>query len=178
MTIDNLETGMYAKTRNGKLWLIVIFENNPYLIHPRGWMLIQSIPQVSRCSNEFDILTIYKWDTNENKVFLFQYDIMLDLIKDGISFKIIYSNEESVIQDYKIPGTKLPTIPKNTEYRCRKWSKGSSFTVGTYTNFYSYGFEYINNEIYILAEEKHYPGPIFFMFKLSDLNNLPISYEK
>lgn len=76
--------------------------------------------------------------------------------------------------DFKIKGSKLPVIPKGTEFRCNHWDKDSDnkSLYLSVNNCISFGYKVINNESYILAEQEGYTDTWFYMFKESDIIKL------
>jgi hypothetical protein len=76
------------------------------------------------------------------------------------------------MKDFKIKGTKLPTIPVGTEYRVVDWYDGNQFTSFEKINLVSYGIGQYGGEDYILADYSHYGGDQFYMFKLKDIERL------
>lgn len=83
--------------------------------------------------------------------------------------------KEKLMIDYTIPGTKLPEIPFNTEFRLSYWENSkynSSTTVSSKIDFISYGSKIFNGETYILADKRNFGGTNYYMFKLTDLNKL------
>lgn len=94
MTKSDLKTGMWVKTRS-KLWMIVVIDNEPFMIHPWGWMPIKSFPEVSPNDSEWNILAVYKYNFNEVAGSL-QYDVWKDGMEDKISFTKIWTIEETV----------------------------------------------------------------------------------
>ena len=84
MTKSDLKTGMYAVTKNGQIWLIVVIESEPYLSYPSGWMNIDNFPEVYKLDDSYDIIEVYyEISTNKksNKACLLQYDIYSRYIK-------------------------------------------------------------------------------------------------
>jgi len=89
------------------------------------------------------------------------------------NFELIKNN----MIDFKIKGTKLPTIPVDTEYREYRVSAWEPYSEGSFLNyekmnFISYGYREFNGDIYILAESFDYVYDLFYMFKESDLHKL------
>lgn len=88
--------------------------------------------------------------------------------------KYVLKQDSTNMIDYKIKGTKLPTIPAGTNFRGTHWENSASddpFDL-EYNDFVSFGSKVHNNEIYILAEEKDYVGKFFYMIKESDILKL------
>lgn len=79
------------------------------------------------------------------------------------------------IENFKIPGAKLPHIPSGTEYRCENWGKDSKndTLISPNSNNISFGVEIYKGEEYILADS---PNPMLgynhYMFKVSDIERL------
>jgi hypothetical protein len=88
--------------------------------------------------------------------------------------KYVLKKEEKTMIDYTIKGTKIPTIPINTEYRVFFWSETRSNEKISFacTDFISYGSTIFKGDTYIKAETVGYPGTGYYMFKLSDIQNL------
>lgn len=101
MTKSDLKTGMWAKTRDA-LWMIVVIDNEPYLIKSKGWQDIQSFPNVIPGQKEWDILAVYDYFTDEynNKAGSLQYDIFKDQVEDPNSryFKKIWEASRETIK--------------------------------------------------------------------------------
>jgi hypothetical protein len=76
------------------------------------------------------------------------------------------------MKDFKIKGTKLPTIPVGTEYRVVDWYDDNQFTSHEKINLVSYGSRQYGGEDYILADYSNYDGDQFYMFKLKDIERL------
>lgn len=78
--------------------------------------------------------------------------------------------------DYTIKGTKLPLLPFgincNTVEEVRYKIDDRPFKLKSVNYFVSYGTQIVNNEIYVLADNKDYKSTNYFMFKLEDLNKL------
>ena len=84
MVKSDLKTGMYAVTKNGQIWLIVIIEGEPYLSYPSGWMNIVNFPRVCSYDDSYDIVEVYYGispNKKSNKAYLLQYDIYSRYIK-------------------------------------------------------------------------------------------------
>jgi len=77
------------------------------------------------------------------------------------------------MKDFKVCGTKLPIIPKNTTYRIRDHQEAydNKLSYDLY-GIVSYGSRKINDEIYILAERPNYKFLTHFMFKELDIINI------
>ena len=80
------------------------------------------------------------------------------------------------VPDFKIPGTKLPIIPKGASYVCsRKDDKNTDKEV--WINF-SNELDYVSfgsimlRETFILCENRHYQGAVYYAFKESDIISL------
>lgn len=80
------------------------------------------------------------------------------------------------IEDFKIPGAKLPHIPSDTEYRCENWGKNSKndTLITPNRDNISFGVVIYKGEEYILADR---PDTIIgcnnhYMFKVSDIERL------
>ena len=72
--------------------------------------------------------------------------------------------------DFKIKGTKLPTIPEGTTYRCDGWI---DWIGSDKVNFVSYGSQLYNGEVYILAEKPGYGRDSnYYMFREADIMKL------
>lgn len=84
MVKSDLKTGMYAVTKNGQIWLIVVIEGEPYLSYPSGWMDIINFPRVCSYDDGYDIVEVYYGispNKKSNKAYLLQYDIYSGYIK-------------------------------------------------------------------------------------------------
>lgn len=79
-------------------------------------------------------------------------------------------SKEITMIDFKIPGTKLPTIPKGIEYRYVTGTEDVFTTSRDY--LVSYGSKTFKGEVYILAEGKSYSGDNYWSIKLSDIERL------
>lgn len=90
--------------------------------------------------------------------------------KNWIGIKDITKLNDMI--DFKIKGTKLPTIPSGTAYRCSDWKGNNRRIVSDKTNLVSYGFQLYDGEIYILAEKPDYAGNIYYMFREADIMKL------
>lgn len=79
--------------------------------------------------------------------------------------------------DYKIKGTRLPNYYGVMEYRMVSWNiiKSNSILVFDLNNYISYGHIFFNSEDYIIADLENIGSgrKDLYMFKLSDLNNIP-----
>ncbi len=81
--------------------------------------------------------------------------------------------------DYTIKGTKLPFIPKGTEYRVIGWdfeSKNDK-TFCNHEDFISFGWNHYKGYTYILCEGPSYKGMLYLMIKLSDIEKLTETKE-
>ena len=77
------------------------------------------------------------------------------------------------IPDFKIPGTKLPILPKGAPYCCTRredtnknketWNNGADEP-----DYVSFGFIMLN-EVFILCEGRTYNGDVYYAFKESDI---------
>jgi hypothetical protein len=99
MKKNDLKTGMYVKTRNGKTWVIIVLENEPYLVYPSGYMDVENFPNI--CDDkDFDIIQVYKYSGNSsehnNGAFLLQYDVYKNDILKPHLFSVIYPAEETI----------------------------------------------------------------------------------
>lgn len=74
--------------------------------------------------------------------------------------------------DFKIKGTKLPTIPSGIVYRCSDWKGNNKRIRGDRTKLVSYGSQLYNGEIYILADYPNYIGNNYYMFREADIMKL------
>lgn len=76
--------------------------------------------------------------------------------------------------DYKIKGTKLPNLPKGTEYRCIHWNHDTESKLSNHAkkDLISFGHTYHKGYIYILYEEYDYFGTLYYMTKLNDIEKL------
>ena len=83
MTKSDLKTGMWVKTRNS-LWMIVVIDNEPYMIKSKGWQDIQNFPCAVPGQKEWDILAVYDYYTPDynNKAGSLQYDVFKDRVED------------------------------------------------------------------------------------------------
>jgi hypothetical protein len=100
---------------------------------------------------------------------------------DPECFELVINNKTNVMIDYKIVGTKLPTIPGGTEYRAKYyWSseERDSILTGDYDDLVSYGSKVFHNETYILADISKYDGDNYFMFKESTIKELAAANQK
>ena len=94
MVKNDLKTGMWVKTRS-KLWMIVVIDNEPFMIYPGGWMPIKSFPEVCPNDSKWNILAVYKYNFNEVAGSL-QYDVWKDHMEDKIAFTKIWLIEETI----------------------------------------------------------------------------------
>jgi hypothetical protein len=106
----------------------------------------------------------------------------------GFTYNMVGYNEETRITweqfkrlkakqmgqiDYTIAGTPLPTIPSETEYRVVGWDGITNSTTGEEkAGLVSYGKTEYLGETYILAERPKYTSTIYYMFKLSTIQQL------
>ena len=101
MTKSDLKTGMWAKTRDA-LWMIVVIDNEPYLIKSKGWQDIQSFPNTIKGEKEWDILAVYDYYTPDynNKAGSLQYDVFKNQVEDPNSryFKKIWEAPRETIK--------------------------------------------------------------------------------
>jgi len=76
--------------------------------------------------------------------------------------------------DYTIKGTKLPFIPKGTEYRVVDWDSKTNNNQYDCNreNHISFGYVYYKGDTYILCEKPEYKGKAYYMVKLSDIEKL------
>jgi hypothetical protein len=81
--------------------------------------------------------------------------------------------------DYTIKGTKLPFIPKGTEYRVIGWDFESENdkTFCNNEDFISFGWNHYKGYTYILCENPSYKGMLHLMIKLSDIEKLTETKE-
>ena len=101
MTKSDLKTGMWVKTRDN-LWMIVVIDNEPYMIRPNGWQDISSFPNTIKGQKEWDILAVYDYYTPDynNKAGSLQYDIFKAKVEDPNSryFKKIWEVQRETIK--------------------------------------------------------------------------------
>ena len=80
------------------------------------------------------------------------------------------------IIDFKIKGTKLPTIPAGTYYKLTGWGDPyidyQFYTYMPLKDFISYGVRNVGPIVYILAEKSDYCDTNYYMFKESDIIQL------
>lgn len=88
MTKSDLKTGMWVKTRD-HLWMVVVIENEPFLIYPDGWMPIKNFPQMCSYDKTFDALEVYKY--NLDVAGGMQYNTWKDMIETSTYFTKIWS---------------------------------------------------------------------------------------
>lgn len=84
MVKSDLKTGMYAVTKNGQIWLIVVIDGEPYLCYPSGWMNIVNFPGACSYDDSYDIVEVYHGispNKKSNMAYLLQYDIYSRYIK-------------------------------------------------------------------------------------------------
>lgn len=76
--------------------------------------------------------------------------------------------------DYSIAGTKLPVIPKGTQFRVKGWPVNASNNILTQnlSDYVSCGTTIFKSEIYIIAEREYQSHVVSMMFKLSDIQKL------
>lgn len=81
--------------------------------------------------------------------------------------------------DYTIKGTKLPIIAEGTEFRVVNWTDYTeSYPFqSTKENFISFGWNHYKGYTYILCEKESYIGDLYFMIKLSDIEELTKKQE-
>lgn len=87
MKKSDLKTGMWVKTKH-HLWMVVLIENEPFLIYPEGWMPIEDFPCVYKADADFDILEVYKY--NGDIAGGMQYNIWKNKLHNSQMFTIIY----------------------------------------------------------------------------------------
>lgn len=82
--------------------------------------------------------------------------------------------------DYTIKGTKLPNLPKGTEYRCIHWNHDTESKLSNHAkkDLISFGHTYHKGYIYILYEEYDYFGELYYMTKLNDIQKLTKEQEQ
>jgi hypothetical protein len=78
------------------------------------------------------------------------------------------------MKDFKIKGTKLPTITHGTYFRCinTRHDDSDSQYGGENVGLVSFGYKDLKGEIYVLADFEDYRGENYFMFKESILQEL------
>ena len=106
MTKSDLKTGMYVRTQNKKIWLVVIIKGKPYLCYPSGWMPVESFPKAYKADRHYDIVEVYRGlhaETN-NGAYLLQYDIFSKYIQTNNIAKALERiwTSESVKETIKI----------------------------------------------------------------------------
>ena len=101
MTKSDLKTGMWVKTIDC-LWMIVVIDNESYMIKPKGWQNIESFPNTVRGNSLWDILAVYDYYTPDytNKAGSLQYDIFKDQVEDPNSryFKKIWEAPRETVK--------------------------------------------------------------------------------
>jgi hypothetical protein len=74
--------------------------------------------------------------------------------------------------DFKVKGTKLPSVPEGTKYRCTHWDGGCLDLGCSYDNWISYGVTKFEGVEYVLAERPGYDAYQLFMVSTSDIERL------
>ena len=75
--------------------------------------------------------------------------------------------------DFKVKGTKLPSVPYGTKYRCTNWTLGCLDLGTSYDNWVSYGVTIFEGVEYVLAEMPDYTKDhILYMISTSDIERL------
>ena len=75
--------------------------------------------------------------------------------------------------DFKVKGTKLPSVPAGTQYRCTNWTLGCLDLGTSYDNWVSYGVTIFEGVEYVLAEMPDYTKDhILYMISTSDIERL------
>lgn len=101
MVKSDLKTGMWVKTID-KLWMIVVIDNEPYMITPKSWQDILSFPNTIKGEKEWDILAVYDYYTPDynNKAGSLQYDVFKNQVEDPNSryFKKIWEVPRETIK--------------------------------------------------------------------------------
>jgi hypothetical protein len=82
-------------------------------------------------------------------------------------------NQNTVV-DFKVKGTKLPTITDGTYFRCVNtgYDDSDNQYSGDHYDLVSFGCKDYKGETYVLADHKGYEGDNYFMFKESILQEL------
>ena len=88
MKKSDLKTGMWIKTRD-YLWMVVVIDNEPFLIYPNGWMPVDNFPQLCSYNSTFDALEVYKY--NLDVAGGMQYNIWKNRLEDSYYFTKIWS---------------------------------------------------------------------------------------
>ena len=78
---------MWVKTKN-YLWIVVVIENEPFLIYPDGWLPVDNFPQLCSYDSTFNALEVYKY--NLDAAGGMQYNVWKNklLIEDSYFTKI------------------------------------------------------------------------------------------
>jgi len=75
--------------------------------------------------------------------------------------------------DFTIRGTKLPTIPGGTEFRISTWKSNAIETTSSIKSTHiSYGKQVFKGDVYVLHENSSYLGNVYYMTKLSIIEDL------
>lgn len=99
----------------------------------------------------------------------------------GITIKFTFEEfksyfEEESIPDFKIKGTKLPLINEDIHFKVKKWDSfqnNARAYISDKEQQYSYGYEILNDVVYIYAERKNFTiERDYWMFKEEDLIRL------
>jgi hypothetical protein len=82
--------------------------------------------------------------------------------------------KQNTVVDFKIKGTKLPTITDGTHFRCVNtgYDDSDKQYSGVHYDLFSFGWVNFKGEIYVLADFEDYEGENYFMFKESILQEL------
>jgi hypothetical protein len=90
MKKSDLKTGMWVKTKD-YLWMVVLIENEPFLIYPDGWMPVENFPQICGCDNTFDALEVYKYKFESEVAGALQYKVWKNKLETSGHFTKIWS---------------------------------------------------------------------------------------
>lgn len=88
MKKSDLKTGMWVKTKN-YLWIVVVIENEPFLIYPDGWLPVDNFPQLCSYDSTFNALEVYKY--NLDVAGGMQYNIWKNKLEGSSYFTKIWS---------------------------------------------------------------------------------------
>ena len=120
------------------------------VIHGEIWIL-----------SEREIYTGYK-----------HYMFKLDDIKRlaGQADQIVQTSQVKL--DFTVVGTEIPKV-KGIPIRLKNWdSDVADLSGGEYSNFVSYGSQWVNGELWVLCDYKNCASTNYYMFKLEDLNKI------